>query len=234
MRVMTEDLTGRHVVLTGAAGGLGSGVLDALLAAGAECHLPLRGPAREVRAHAHVHVSESVDLADEAAVTSFYAACPPLWASVHLAGGFKAAPLGETSLADLHAQIDLNVTTAFLCCREAARNMRANPGGGGGRIVNVGSRAAVAPTAGSVAYTLAKAAVGSLTQALAAELAPAGILVNAVLPSTIDTAANRAAMPKADHTRWPKPHEVASAILWLASPANTLTSGALVPVYGRA
>jgi NAD(P)-dependent dehydrogenase (short-subunit alcohol dehydrogenase family) len=153
---------------------------------------------------------------------------------VHLAGGFKAAPLAETSLADLRAQLDINTTTAFLCCREAARNMRANPGGGGGRIVNVGSRAAVVPSGGSIAYTMAKAAVAALTQAAAAELASDGILVNAVLPSTIDTAANRAAMPKADHTRWPKPHEIAAAIAWLISPSNTLTSGALVPVYGRA
>ena len=231
---MSEDLAGRHVVLTGAAGALGSGVLDALLAAGAECHLPLRGPARDLRAHARVHVAASVDLADEAAVTAFYRACPPLWGSIHLAGGFKAAAVGETSLADLRAQLDVNLTTAFLCCREATRNMRGNPGGGGGRIVNVGSRAALVPGAGSIAYTLAKAAVASLTQALAVELAPDRVLVNAVLPSTIDTAANRAAMPEADHARWPKPHEVASAILWLVSPANTLTSGALVPVYGRA
>jgi NAD(P)-dependent dehydrogenase (short-subunit alcohol dehydrogenase family) len=230
---MSDDLSGRHLVLTGAAGGLGPAVLDALLAAGAECHVPVRGPARELRTHARVHIVESVDLGDEAAVASFYAARPPLWASVHLAGGFKGAPIGETSLADQRAQIDVNATTAFLCCREAARNMRANPGGGGGRIVNVGSRAAVVPGGGSVAYTMAKAAVCALTQALAAELAPDAILVNAVLPSTIDTAANRAAMPKADHTRWPKPHEVASAIGWLISPANTVTSGALLPVYGR-
>jgi NAD(P)-dependent dehydrogenase (short-subunit alcohol dehydrogenase family) len=231
---MIEDLAGRHVVLTGAAGGLGPAVLDALLAAGAECHVPLRGPARELREHARLHVAESVDLGSEAAVASFYAARPPLWASVHLAGGFKAAPIGDTSLGDLREQIDINATTAFLCCREAARNMRGKPGGGGGRIVNVGSRAAVVPSGGSVAYTMAKAAVCALTQVLAAELAADGILVNAVLPSTIDTAANRAAMPKVDHTRWPKPHEVATAIAWLISPANTLTSGALLPVYGRA
>jgi NAD(P)-dependent dehydrogenase (short-subunit alcohol dehydrogenase family) len=231
---MSEALSGRHVVLTGAAGGVGPAVLDVLLAAGADCHVPVRGPARALRAHARVHVVELVDLGDEAAVTSFYAARPPLWASVHLAGGFKAAPLAETSLADLRAQLDINTTTAFLCCREAARNMRANPGGGGGRIVNVGSRAAVVPSEGSIAYTIAKAAVGALTQAAAAELAADGILVNAVLPSTIDTAANRAAMPAADHTRWPKPHEIAAAIAWLISPANTLTSGALIPVYGRA
>jgi NAD(P)-dependent dehydrogenase (short-subunit alcohol dehydrogenase family) len=233
MPSMNVDLGGRHVVVTGAAGGLGAAVLDELLSAGAECHVPLRGAARELRVHERVHVAASVDLTDEVAVTAFYAARPPLWASVHLAGGFKGGAALDTSLADLRAQLDLNAVTAFLCGREAARNMRAHPRAGGGRIVNVGSRASAMPDAGAVAYTMAKAAVASLTQVLAAELAPDGILVNAVLPSIIDTAANRAAMPKADHTRWPKPHEIAAAIAWLISPANTLTSGALVPVYGR-
>ena len=112
--------------------------------------------------------------------------------------------------------------------------MRAKAGGRGGRIVNVGSRAAALPAAGSVAYTISKAGVGALTQALAVELKGERVQVNAVVPSIIDTAANRAAMPEADHARWPKPVEVAATILWLASPQNSLTSGALVPVYGAA
>ncbi len=226
------------MVITGGAGGLGPAVVETLLTAGATCHLPLRGPARELHAHERLVVVESVDLTNEAEVAAFYAARPPLWASVHLAGGFKGAPLADTTLADLRAQLDINLITAFLCCREAARNMRAASGGGArraaGRIVNVGSRAAAAPSGGSAAYTIAKAGVGALTQVAAAELLGDGILVNAVLPSTIDTAANRAAMPKADFARWPKPHEIAAAIAWLVSPDNTVTSGALVPVYGRA
>ena len=82
-------------------------------------------------------------------------------------------------------------------------------------------------------YTAAKAAVAALTQALAEEVAADGILVNAVAPSIIDTAANRAAMPKADHARWPKVEEIAATILFLASPDNRVTRGAVVPVYGR-
>lgn len=229
---MSNELEGRQVVVTGAAGGLGPAVVDALLAAGATCHLPVRRRGEGVRPAARVVLEEGVDLTDEAAVRAFYAARPPLWASVHVAGGFQAAPILDTALGDLRKQLDLNLTTAFLCCREAARNMRA--GSGGGRIVNVGSRAAVAPAGGSVAYTVAKAGVAALTQALGDELRGDGILVNAVLPSIIDTPANRAAMPKADHARWPKPAEVAAAIAWLVSPANQLTSGALVPVYGAA
>ena len=82
------------------------------------------------------------------------------------------------------------------------------------------------------AYVASKAAVVALTRALAVELRPAGILVNAIAPSLIDTSANRAAMPDADHDRWPKPEEIARTILWLVSPENVLTSGAVVPVYG--
>jgi len=106
--------------------------------------------------------------------------------------------------------------------------------GSGGRIVNVSSRAALVPAGGSLAYAVSKAAVVSLTQCLAEEVRPQHILVNAVAPSTMDTPANRAAMPKADFNRWTKPAEVAAAILWLASPQNTATSGAVVPVYGNA
>jgi NAD(P)-dependent dehydrogenase (short-subunit alcohol dehydrogenase family) len=207
-------------------------VVDALLAAGATCHLPVHGRGEGARQDARVTTIPGVDLTDEGAVRAFYAARPALWASVHVAGGFRAAPILDTSLADLRGQLDVNLTTAFLCCREAARNMRAN--GHGGRIVNVGSRASAVPAGGAVAYTVAKAGVAALTQALADELRGDGILVNAVLPSIIDTPANRAAMPKADYARWPQPTEIAAAIAWLVSPTNSVTSGALVPVYGRA
>lgn len=230
---MELDLGGQQVVVTGAAGGLGGAVVDALLAAGAVCHLPVRERAPRPSGDRLRYV-EGVDLTDEKAVASFFAGCPPLWASVHLAGGYGAAAFLETKLEDFRRQLELNLVTSFLCCREASRNMRDRSGGAGGRLINVGSRAAAVPAGGSIAYTVAKAAVGALTQALAVELGPLGIAVNAVLPSIIDTPANRAAMPRADHDRWPKAAEIARTIVWLVSPQQTLTSGALVPVYGRA
>jgi NAD(P)-dependent dehydrogenase (short-subunit alcohol dehydrogenase family) len=181
-----------------------------------------------------VHVPDiaTVDLSNEAQAAAYYAALPPLWASIQLAGGFAMAPVLDTSFADFERQWKMNTVTCFLACREAVRAIR--KAGGGGRIVNVAARPVVAPVGGMTAYVASKAGVAAMTQALAAELAGDRILVNAVLPSIIDTPANRAAMPSADHAAWPKPAELAAAIGFLASPDNALTSGALVPVYGRA
>jgi NAD(P)-dependent dehydrogenase (short-subunit alcohol dehydrogenase family) len=143
------------------------------------------------------------------------------------------ARVAETSKADLMKQIDMNFVTAFLCCRAAVNAMTRT--GKGGRIVNVAARPALEPRAGAgmAAYAASKAAVVAFTVALAEEVAKQGILVNAIAPSIMDTPANRAAMPDADHAAWPKVAEVAATILFLASPDNAVTRGAIVPVYGR-
>jgi NAD(P)-dependent dehydrogenase (short-subunit alcohol dehydrogenase family) len=214
--VYRPAMQGRNVVVTGGNGALGGAVVAWFEARGAVVHVP--------------DIS-TVDLTNEAQATAYYAALPPLWASIQLAGGFAMAPIAATSLADFERQWRMNTVTCFLSCREAVRAIR--KAGGGGRIVNVAARAAVAPAAGMTAYVASKAGVAALTQALAAELIGDGILINAVLPSIIDTPGNRASMPSADHAAWPKPAELAEAIGFLASPANALTSGALVPVYGR-
>jgi NAD(P)-dependent dehydrogenase (short-subunit alcohol dehydrogenase family) len=164
-------------------------------------------------------------------VTRFYAALPgPLWASIHVAGGFAMAPIENTTLKTFEAQWRINGVTAFLTSREAARCIKRT--GAGGRIVNVASRAAVEPQSGGgkVAYVAAKAAVAAMTRALAAELRGARILVNAVVPDTIDTPGNRAAMPDADFSLWTPPSAIGSTIAWLASPENTTVTGALLPV----
>ena len=228
---MKALLEGKQVVITGSDGGLGPAVVQAFLDAGATCHLPLHGEATAGADRSHT--TGHVDLTDEAAAAGYYASLPPLFASVHLAGGFRSQPVAEISRRDLEQQLLINLTTAFLCCREAVTAMRRN-GGQGGRIVNVAARVVEQPAPQMVAYTISKGAVASLTRALSAEVRGEGILVNAILPSIIDTPANRAAMPDAKADRWPKPAELARTVLWLASPDNLLTSGALIPVYGMA
>jgi NAD(P)-dependent dehydrogenase (short-subunit alcohol dehydrogenase family) len=229
------DYRDRHVVVTGGAGALGTAVVGALIEAGAVCHVPCRTQAEAQRFahrdHAAVKLSAPIDLADEAAVDRLYAGVPRLWASLHIAGGFAAAPIEATGKADLMRQIETNLISAHLCCRAAVRAMAES----GGRIVNVAASRAIEwrTGAGMTAYTASKAAVAALTVALAEEVVSKGILVNAVAPSIMDTPANRAAMPKADHAKWPKVEEVAATIVFLASPDNKVTRGAVVPVYGR-
>ena len=208
----------KNVVVTGGRGALGTGVVAMLEARNANVIVAPDPP--------------ELDLTSEDAATKFYAGLPPLWASIHLVGGFAMKPIVETSYADFEKQWKLNTVTCFLACREAVRAIRKT--GIGGRIVNVAARPVIAPVGGMAAYVAAKAGVASLTQSLAAELMGDQILVNAVVPSLIDTPANRKAMPDADHDSWPRPEEIARAIVFLVSPENTLTSGALLPVFGRA
>ena len=229
------DFRDRHVAITGGAGALGTAVVSALVEAGALCHVPCMNQAEaerfRLRAHKQVMLTVTGGLTDEAPVARLYDGIMPLWASIHLAGGFSAAPLAETSVAMLRQQIDTNLVSCLLCCRAAVQAMA----GSGGRIVNVAARPALEwrSGAGMTAYTASKAAVAALTAALAEEVAKSGILVNAVAPSIMDTPANRQAMPKADFSLWPKVEEVAATILVLASPENRVTRGAVVPVYGR-
>ncbi len=231
------DYRNRHVVVTGGTGALGTAVVGALVEAGATCHVPYvieqeaaRFPFRD---HAQVKLVADLDLAEESAVARLFDGVPALWASIHLVGGFAMAPIGKTTKSDLMKQVDMNFVTAFLCCRAAVDAMTRN--GAGGRIVNVATRPALEWRAGAgmVAYVASKAAVAAMTVALAEEVVHADILVNAVAPSTMDTPANRAAMPKADHAAWTKVEDVAATILFLASPENRVTRGGVVPVYGK-
>jgi NAD(P)-dependent dehydrogenase (short-subunit alcohol dehydrogenase family) len=230
------DFNGRDVVVTGGAGALGGAVVKLLLERGATVHVPLLEAALPEgtpwAGHTRVVAVPNVTLTDERAVERFFAEVPAPWASIHLAGGWAGAPVLGTSLADYEKMHAINGVTCFLACREAVRAMRT--AGRGGRIVNVISRAVHVHVPGQLAYIASKAEVAAITQAIACEVRDDAILVNAVAPSIIDTPANRAARPKADHSQWPRPREIAEAVAFLASPANTLTSGALVPVYGRA
>ena len=224
-----------RIVITGGTGGLGASVVASFLARGADVHLPIvetELPAHlPWRADARVH-AQRVSLDDEAQVGAFYGALPDLWASIHLVGGFQMAPIAATTLADFEKQWRLNAVTCFLACREAVKAIRKTKQGG--RIVNVAARPVLVPVAGMTAYAASKAAVASITQSLATEVLAEQILVNAVVPSIIDTPANRLAMPGADHATWPTPAQLAETIAFLASEHNALTTGTLVPVYGRA
>jgi NAD(P)-dependent dehydrogenase (short-subunit alcohol dehydrogenase family) len=228
------DLRDRHIVVTGGAGALGTAVVTALIEAGAICHVPCFDEADakrfRLRDHKQVVVTVTGNLADETAITGLYKGIGPLWASIHIAGGFAAGALKDTSAATIRQQIDMNLVSCMLCCRAALAAMS-----GGGRIVNVSARAGLEwrSGAGMTAYTASKAAVAAFTAALAEEVAKDGVLVNAVAPSIMDTQANRNAMPKADYALWPKVEEVAATIAFLVSPENRVTRGAIVSVYGK-
>jgi NAD(P)-dependent dehydrogenase (short-subunit alcohol dehydrogenase family) len=234
------DFRDRHIVVSGGAGALGTAVVEVLAAAGAICHVPCLHEAEKqscrLQESKNVRLAVAGNLADEAVVARFYQGIAPLWASIHIAGGFAMAPMRDTTAALLRQQLDMNFVSCALCCRAAVNAMSSNAAaGGGGRIVNVTARPGLEwrSGAGMVAYTASKAAVAALTAALAEEVVKDGILVNAVAPSIMDTAANRAAMPKADYALWPKVEEVAATIVFLASPENRVTRGAIVSVYGK-
>jgi NAD(P)-dependent dehydrogenase (short-subunit alcohol dehydrogenase family) len=231
------DYSDRHVVITGGTGALGTAVVSALLAAGAVCHVPYaneqnaeRFPHRD---NERVKLISGCDLTEEAGVARAFEGIDDLWAAVHIAGGFAMSPVAETDKRGLMAMLDTNLVSCYLCCGAAVRAMVKH--GTGGRIVNVAARHALEPRtgAGMSAYTVSKAGVAALTEALAQEVVDQGILVNAVVPSIMDTAANRRAMPKANYDAWPKVEQVAATILYLASSENQVTRGALVSVYGR-
>ena len=231
------NFSDRHVVVTGGTGALGIAVVGALVEAGAVCHVPWykeeEAEQFPYRGHRQVVLVGNTDLTDEAGVSRLFDSVDRLWGSIHLAGGFAMSPVAKTGKPALMQMVEMNLVTTFLCCAAAVRRMAGSKSGG--RIVNVAARPALEPRsgAGMTAYTVAKAGVAALTMALAEEVAKDGVLVNAVAPSIMDTAANRKAMPKADHAAWPKVEEVAATIVFLASPDNHVTRGAIVPVYGK-
>ena len=231
-----RTLRDSHVVITGATGALGRAVAHALVDAGAHCHVPAIEPSvpPDIFPAGKVSVVTDIDLSDEAAVSGFYASLPPLHAVVNIAGGFAWAPIADSPLKVFQQQMAMNFTSCVLSCRSAVANMR--KGGTGGHIVNITARPALNPRqgAGMTAYTSSKAAVAAFTVALAEELKGDNISVIALAPSTIDTPVNRKDMPKADHASWVKPAAIAELIVAHMGLNETINSGALIPVYGKA
>jgi NAD(P)-dependent dehydrogenase (short-subunit alcohol dehydrogenase family) len=224
----------RTAIVTGGTGGLGAAVTRTLLDDGWRVVVPWfaeRELAR-VREHERLELVQA-DLTDpESAANVVATAGDGLRALANLVGGFA---MGErvhaTPVDDFEAQLRLNLRPTYLMCAAAIPVMLA---AGEGAIVCVSSRAAVQPFAGAAGYITAKAAVLAFVDALDAEYRDDHIRSNAILPSTIDTPANRKSMPDADFDTWVKPEEIARVIALLCSDDARVTSGAHVPVYGRA
>ena len=225
-------MDGKVVVVTGALGALGEVVAESALARGARVagvdHAPSQLPATADRIELG-----GVDLSDAAqaktaieAVASHFGRLDVL---INVAGGFAFETVAEGDRKTWQRMYALNVLTALNASRSAIPHLSASRSA---RIVNIGAMGALQAGAGMGAYAASKAGVHRLTEALAAEW-KGKITVNAVLPSTIDTAANRASMPKADFGKWVTPQELAEVILFLASDAASAVTGALIPVSGR-
>src|SRR3954466_9806162 len=224
----------RTVIVTGGTGGLGAAVTHALLEDGWHVVVPWYAESEldRVREHDRLQLVQA-DLTDpDSAANVVATAGEGLGALVNLVGGFAmGGRVYETPVDEFEAQLRLNLRPTYLMCAAALPRLRA---AGGGAIVCVSSRAAVRPFAGAAGYITAKAGVLALVDALHAEYRAEGVRTNAILPSTIDTPANRAAMPDADYDTWVKPEEIARVIALLVSDEAQVTSGAHVPVYGRA
>ena len=228
-------------VVTGTAGNLGEAVVRHLAATGAQVVLVDRSQQRlddkyaEFAADGAHLLAGDVDLTDEASVARLFELVDSHFGRVDVlvntVGGFRGgAPMHETDPADWDFLFRLNVRTALLTCREAVRRMIPR---GAGRIVNVASEAALSGTANFAAYSVAKTGVLRLTEALAGETRSHGIRVNCVLPGTMDTPANRAAMPDADPSSWVTLDEVAAVVGFLCSDAAGGVTGVALPIRGK-
>jgi NAD(P)-dependent dehydrogenase (short-subunit alcohol dehydrogenase family) len=218
---------GRPVLVFGASGALGAGVAAALAEAGASVTGVDRAKPPAGRALDGVAYQEA-DAGDEDAVRALFDSMPAPWAVLNTVGGFAVPrPLADLDLAELAGQVSLNLVTAAVITKHALRAMQP---AGQGRIVHTASRSGVVTAGSGFAYSVSKAGVLHLVSMAADEVRGTGITVNCVVPSFIDTPANRAALPDADYTAWPKVPDIAQNYVYLASPASGLVNGAAIPV----
>ena len=229
------------VMVTGVSGNLGSAVTRAFAEAGAKLALIDRHPKLLAEAFPELvkqpdrFLAENVDLTNQEAVTAvvekIVAQLGRIDVLVHTVGGFfSGPPLHETPLGKLDFMLLLNAKTTFITNQAVLQKMVPQ---GSGKIINIAARPALQGNKNMSAYSAAKAAVLRLTESAAAEVKSHGINVNAILPGTIDTPQNRAAMPTANTDNWVKPESLADVILFLASDAARDIHGAAIPVYGR-
>jgi NAD(P)-dependent dehydrogenase (short-subunit alcohol dehydrogenase family) len=222
------------VLVTGASGGLGVHVTQAFLNADAT----VIGTSRKIQQSdfnsprftaipAEISTSEGAKVLVDQVVARF----GRIDILAHTVGAFAGGQsIGETDDATFQKMFDLNFNNAFYLLRAALPTIRKT---GNGRIIAIGSRAAVDPGPGVGAYSASKAALVSLIRTVAAENKDAGISANVILPGTMDTPANRKAIPNADVSKWVQPSNVASLVAWLASDAGADVNGAVIPVYGK-
>jgi NAD(P)-dependent dehydrogenase (short-subunit alcohol dehydrogenase family) len=225
--VADTGLSGLEVLVFGGAGALGAGVAAAFAAEGAVVRAVDRAEPAADRRLAGV-TYESADVLDDAALGALFDTLPVPWAVVNTVGGFAPRrPLADLDLAELTGQLQLNLVSAALITRHALRVMQP---AGRGRIVHTASRSAEVTSGSGFAYSVSKLGVLHLVSMAASEVRGTGVTVNCVVPSIIDTPANRAAMPTADHEAWPKIPDIARTYVFLAEPGAALTNGAAIPV----
>jgi NAD(P)-dependent dehydrogenase (short-subunit alcohol dehydrogenase family) len=230
---MTQPLDNLAVAVTGGFGALGRAVGEVLARAGARVALIDRAAAPSGVPPGVLALGD-VDLGDAAAARAALdrsaAALGGLYGLVNVAGGFRWETIEGGSIDTWDRLFAINVRTAVLASQAALPHLLA---AGRGRIVNVGALAAGQAGLGMGAYAASKAGVARLTEAMAEEFKDRGITVNAVLPSILDTPANRADMPDADASRWVQPQALARVVLFLLSADSAPITGALIPVRGR-
>jgi NAD(P)-dependent dehydrogenase (short-subunit alcohol dehydrogenase family) len=226
-------MTGKVAMVTGANGGLGASVTQAVLEAGAT----VVGVSRHIQQSDFKHVGFTALAAEistvegatrvvETIVTRF----GKLDVVVHTVGGFAGGPsIVDTDEATFQRMLEVNLNSAFCLLRAVIPPLRKS---GSGRLIAIGSRAALQPGPGVGAYSASKAALVSLMRTAALENKDSGMTANAILPGTIDTPANRKAMPGADFSKWVRPEALASLIVWLCGDGGKEISGAAIPVYG--
>lgn len=219
--------TGRDVLVFGAAGALGTGVATAFATAGASVTGVDRAVPPPERQLADIEY-QAADVLDDEALAALFGSREAPWAVINTIGGYAPArSLADLNPAELRAQLELNLVSAALVTKHA---LRALQDAGRGRIVHTASRAGVQHAGSGFAYSVSKAGVLHLVSMAAAEVRGSGVTVNCVVPSIIDTPANRAALPSADFDTWPKVSDVAGSYLYLASPDAGLVNGAAIPV----
>lgn len=232
------DADRRTAVVTGGTGGLGLAVSSAFADAGYRTIVTwvvdreAEQAERALGDRVELRKLDVTDPGDAGGLAAELDGGPGCWALVHLVGGYLGdRPLGEMTVDEWHRQLDLNATSAAVMMGAFLPGMVSR---GGGRVVAVSSRAALAPFAGGSAYAAGKAALIALVQAASNEVKHDGVTVNCVLPSVIDTPGNRAAQPDADTAKWVAPADLAAVIAFLCSDAGRAVTGAALPVYGRA